>query len=64
MKNKTLSGRYAEELLSDNSGQYVQCKDCTLRDADNYKKGICDIYSIKPSGVRKNTDDCEYYEKE
>jgi hypothetical protein len=64
MVNKTLSERYSDELLSDNSDQYKQCKDCVFRDVANYRKGICDIYDLKPSGIRKNTDRCEYYEKE
>lgn len=64
MEKKTLSERYAGEVLSDNTGQYEQCKDCIFRDMDNYKKVVCDMYQLKPSGIRKNAENCEYYEKE
>lgn len=64
MEKKSLSNRYADEVLSDNTDQYSQCKDCLFRDMINHKKGVCDIYQLKPTSVRKNTENCEYYEKE
>lgn len=67
MAKETLGERYGNEVLSDNTGQYEQCKNCFFKDADNYRKGVCDMYkapSYKPSGIRKNTEECDYYQKE
>lgn len=70
MEKKTLSERYGDEVLTDNTQipKYEQCKDCSLRDdktANGYKKCVCWVFTdMKPIGVEKNTEECEYYEKE
>ena len=74
MKEKTLSERYGDEVLTDNTQipKCEQCKDCVFRSdgtvwTNDYRKGSCALYpypSMKPSGVKNNTEKCEYYEKE
>ena len=67
MKKKTLSDRYGDEVLTDNTQipKCEQCKDCFFRDANGHDKGVCLIYpDLKPMGVIKNTEECEYHDKE
>lgn len=70
MKEKTLSERYKDEVLTDNSkfSFYEQCKDCKFRDdgtiySSDYRKGFCQKYpfpNIKPDGVMKNKIKCKH----
>ena len=56
----------------------IQCKDCVFRDKTSIKldgkvvrvgatKSVCKMFEypeIKPMGVLKNTEECDYYEQE
>lgn len=64
MKYKTMEERYGDEVLSDNSHHYLQCKDCFFRDERNYKRGNCRMFALKPISIQENREDCEYYVKD
>jgi hypothetical protein len=74
MEKKTLSERYADEQLSDNSAvqKYEQCKNCIFRDdgtvySNDYRKSCCRMYpypKFKPISVMDGSERCEYYEQE
>lgn len=62
---KTLTERYEKEILSDNTGQCKQCKTCFFKDSYDHTKGVCGMYPhLKPSGIMKNVEQCEYYVEE
>lgn len=64
--------KYSNEILSDNSKNYEQCKGCMHIDSDNafmnrYNKGYCLMFpypeSGKPTNICVGKEKCEYYEK-
>lgn len=67
MEKKTLSERYADEILTDNTtlNHYFQCKDCIFRDKRfvggeefGYDKSVCHIYGkISAERINKTTPD-------
>lgn len=68
--DNTLYERYKDEIMSDNSSQYEQCKKCAFRDRTTVKgdecgwrKGHCDVYSLKPNSVMQNKEPCDFYTK-
>lgn len=74
MATKSLSERWAEEVLTDNTKlkKCEQCKKCVFRDNDDvwsnrYDKSSCAIYVYpehKPSKVVDGTEECEFFEEE
>lgn len=67
MEKKTLSERYADEVLTNNAAlnHYSQCKDCIFRDKRlvggeecGYDKSVCHIYGkISARRINKTTPD-------
>lgn len=67
MEKKTLSERYADEVLTNNAAlnHYSQCKDCIFRDKRviggeeyGYDKSVCHIYGkISAGRINKTTPD-------
>ncbi|MCI8811556.1 MAG: hypothetical protein HFF84_15985 [Oscillibacter sp.] len=76
MEKKSLFERYGDEILTNNSvlNHFAQCRDCRFRDMTTVRgeecgwdKSFCLIYEppeYKPHEVYKNTESCEYYEKD
>lgn len=73
MKKKTLEERLEGDILTDNTKipKYEQCKTCRFRKMqigdsliDDYRRGSCMVFSIKPIQFYDGTAQCEFYEKE
>lgn len=65
--------RYENEILSDNT-QFTNCEQCktcmfaigSTMFSNRFDKSSCRMYehpNMKPIGVIKNTENCDYYEK-
>lgn len=72
-KELTLEERYADDILTDNTGieNCKQCKACLFRDdgtpySNDYRKSCCEMFpypGMKPLGVINNKENCEYHVK-